>query len=303
MKRGSGTGLISVLVFLFSVLPACAAPDSLDVVERVGATAINWSEGYIEADGAGQVPETVLDKPNAYVLALETAKANAFRNIFEIAKSVRVDSLTELRDLILQDEALKARIDALIAKSHIEERVFSYSQKQVRVVLRMPLRGELMRAVMQHYKGRKTERDEPAQAAAGEGAASANAQGNGLPRENEAGANGPDVTGLVIDARGIQPGPALLPRILDESGREIYGPLQVDTEAAVRLGLAVYCRSVACPQAESRIEKKPMMVKAIRTEGPGRSNILISSLDAEKLRAANAASPFLSKAKVVIYTD
>lgn len=303
MKIGLQLAAILAFSIIFAASTVYAESDSL-VIESTGVTSINWSESYIEAEGMGKVPESVQEKPKAYVLALETAKANAFRNLLEAAKSVRVDSLTELRDLMRQDEAFKAKVDALIYKSRIEEREFSYSQKTVRVVIRMPLRGDLIRAILPYYKVRKIETVgsiPSAQAATnGQAALPAPADSNPVSPEQKSAAV---QSGVIIDAKGIQPGPALLPRILDETGREIYGPLQVDLETAARVGFAGYFRCTGCPQAENRVESKPIIVKAIRTEGPGRSNILISNMDAERLRAANSVSHFLDKAKVVISID
>lgn len=298
------SGLQLAAIFTLSTLAAftvCAESDSL-VIESTGVTSINWSESYIKAEGTGKVPETVQDKPKAYVLALETAKANAFRNLLEAAKSVRVDSLTELRDLMRQDEAFKAKIDALIYKSHIEEREFSYSQRTVRVIVSMPLRGDLIRTILPYYKGNKTEivNSLPASQAALNGTAAVPAE-TGLVSPDQK--TVPVQSGVIVNAKGVQPGPALVPRIMDETGREIYGPLQVDMETAARVGLAGYFRNTSNPQAESRVEGKPLVIKAIRTEGPGRSNILISNIDAERLRAANSVNHFLNKAKVIILVD
>lgn len=302
MKSGLQLAAFCAFSIFFAAFTVNAESDSL-VVESMGVTSINWSESYIEAEGTGKVPESVQEKPKAYVLALETAKANAFRNLLEAAKSVRVDSLTELRDLMRQDDAFKAKVDALIYKSRIEEREFSYSQKTVRVVIRMQLRGELIKAILPYYKGRKIEAAgsmPSAQAAVnGQAAAPAPADAAVGPPEQKGAAQ----SGVIINAKGIQPGPALLPRILDEAGREVYGPLQVDVETAAKVGFAGYFRNAACPQAESRVENRPIVIRAIRTEGPGRSNILISNMDAERLRAANSVSHFLDKAKVVISID
>lgn len=303
MKSGLQLAALFALNIFFTASPVCAEPGSF-VIERTGTTSVNWSESYIEAEGTGKVPESVQDQPKAYVLALETAKANAFRNMLEAAKSVRVDSLTELRDLMRQDEAFKTKIDALIYKSRIEEREFSYSQRTVRVVIRMPLRGDLIRAIIPYYKERKFETAGamPIAHAATDGRAAASAPSDSNPASPER-KSVPLQSGVIINAKDIQPGPALLPRILDETGREVYGPHQVDVETAARMGLAGYFRSATCPQAEDRVESRPIIIKAIRTEGPGRSNILISNMDAERLRAANSASHFLNKAKVVISID
>jgi hypothetical protein len=303
MKSGLQLAAFFSICVLFAAFAVCAESDSL-VIERTGVTSVNWSDSYIDAEGTGKVPESVQDKPKAYVLALETAKANAFRNLLEAAKSVRVDSLTELRDLMRQDDAFKARVDELIYRARIEEREFSYSQKTVKVVIRMPLRGDLIRAILPYYKGRKIETaaSMPSARTTDDGQAASPApadQDADTPEQKSAAVQ----SGVIIIAKGIQPGPALMPRILDETGREVYGPLQVDAETAARVGLAVYYRCSSCREAESRVENKPLIIRALRTEGPGRSNILISNMDAERLKAADSMSHFLSKAKVAITVD
>lgn len=309
MKSGLQHAAFFSICVLFAAFAVYAESDSL-VIERTGVTSINWSDSYIEAEGTGKVPESVQDKPKAYVLALETAKANAFRNLLEAARSVRVDSLTELRDLMRQDDAFKARIDELIYRARIEEREFSYSQKTVKVVIRMPLRGDLIRAILPYYKGRKIETAASMQPArpSGNGQAASSAPGAQAAPADPAAATPEQKSaavqsGVIIIAKGIQPGPALMPRILDETGREVYGPLQVDAETAARTGFAGYYRCAYCREVESRVENKPLIIRALRTEGPGRSNILISNMDAERLKAADSISHFLSKARVAVTVD
>ncbi len=144
------SGLCAVLILLFSSFSP-ADDNSAEVIEQIGAASINWSEGFVEASGTGKVPDAVLDKPNAYVLALETAKVNAARNLLEMVKAVRVDALTEIRDLMRNNEALRSEIESAISKLPTIQRTFSYSQKRVKVVFRIALKRELTKSCPASY--------------------------------------------------------------------------------------------------------------------------------------------------------
>ncbi len=93
------------------------------------------------------------------------------------------------------------------------------------------------------------------------------------------------------------------PRIVDESGKEIYGSMQVDREYAVQQGMSGYARDISSAQANPRVTNNPLTVKGIKTEGPGRANIIISNDDAGKLRNAAENMSFLKKARVMIVLE
>ena len=118
-----------------------------------------------------------------------------------------------------------------------------------------------------------------------------------------AAAGGEVFTGLVVDARGIQARPAMSPRILDEKGEEIFGSLNVDREYAVQQGMSGYARDLTAAQSNARVTNNPLSVKGLRTEGAGRSDIVIANGDADKLRGAAENIAFLKKCRVMIVLD
>ena len=110
-------------------------------------------------------------------------------------------------------------------------------------------------------------------------------------------------TGLVVDARGIQARPAMSPRILDERGHEVFGTQNVDREYAVQQGMSGYARDLTAAQSNTRVTSSPLSIKGLRTEGAGRSDIVIANADADRLRGAAENIAFLKKCRVMIVLD
>jgi hypothetical protein len=110
-------------------------------------------------------------------------------------------------------------------------------------------------------------------------------------------------TGLVVDARGIQARPAMSPKIIDENGQEVYGTMQVDREIAVQQGMSGYSRDINTIRTNPRVTDNPLILKGLKTDGPGKSNIVIRNADAEQIRASRGSSEFLKNCRVMIVLD
>jgi hypothetical protein len=110
-------------------------------------------------------------------------------------------------------------------------------------------------------------------------------------------------TSLVVDARGIQARPALLPRIIDEDGKEVYGSANVDIEYAIKNGISGYARDLMAAQNNQRVGANPITVKAMGSSGPGKSDMIISNADAQKVRSSAVRASFLKQCRVMIVLD
>jgi hypothetical protein len=107
-------------------------------------------------------------------------------------------------------------------------------------------------------------------------------------------------TGLLVDATNIELEPALVFKILDENLEEVFGPAFVSREFAVQQGMAGYYNDIEFAKSDPRVSDKPLTVKALRTDYPSRSNIVISNADAAKLKSASQHLQFLKESRVVI---
>jgi hypothetical protein len=108
---------------------------------------------------------------------------------------------------------------------------------------------------------------------------------------------------LVIDTRGLGITPVMVPKILDEDAREVYGSAFVSREYAVQQGMSGYSKDLAAAQSNQRVADNPLTVKGLRTEGVQHSDVIISNVDASRLRSASENLSFMKKCRVIIVVE
>jgi len=64
-----------------------------------------------------------------------------------------------------------------------------------------------------------------------------------------------------------------------------------------------YARDLTAAQSNPMVTNNPVSVKGMKTEGPGKSYIVISNADAEKIRGTSENLSFLKKCRVMIVLD
>ena len=252
------------------------------VAEQAGDKGtIIYEDGYVEAIGIGAPPERYLGKPNARPMALRAAKLDAYRNILEVIKGVRVDSNTVVRDFMTENDEIRTSVEGVVRNFTVVNQDYM-SDGTIEVTVRMNLSGRLSQTVLP--KG-----PEPEPSAA--------------PAPAPAAPTADSVTGLVIDARGLAARPAMSPKIVDENGKEVYGSMQVDRQYAIQQGMTGYARDLTAAQSNPRVTSNPLSVKGIRADGPGKCDIIISNADAAKVRASAETMNYLQKCRVMIVLD
>jgi hypothetical protein len=263
-----------------------------DFVDKVGQGSINWSAGYIEAVGIGAPPEKLAKKINARPIALRAAQKEALRNLLEITKYVQVDSATSIKDFTVGSDVIDTQVSSLVKGAEVVDRQYMPDGK-AEVRLRMPLYDNLAQIIM------------PLAMAKTPVASSVAGTTQAPPVKSPTAPIIPVVyTGIVVDARGIQAHPAMLTRILDEEGNEVYGLASVDLGYAKKLGMSGYARDLTATQSnQQRVGANPITIKALRTNGAGKSDIIISNADARQIRLSAEKVSFLKQCKVIIILD
>jgi hypothetical protein len=222
---------------------------------------------------------------------LRAGKIDAYRNLLEITKGVRVDSTTVVKDFTVESDVINAQVEGLVKGAKVVNQEYM-SDGTVEVTVRMPLSGNFSQVIIPKALDRRREMAPPVIPPA---APEAPAQ------------EGVVYTGMVIDARGLQARPAMAPKVLDENGKEVYGSMNVEREYAVQQGMSGYARDLTAAQSNPRVTNpppsNPLTVKGIKTEGPGKSDIIISNVDAQKIRDASDKMTFLKKCQVMIVLD
>ncbi len=139
----------------------------------------------------------------------------------------------------------------------------------------------------------------------GLGVGSGQGPGGGTSLEAGSRRQTPQVTGLIVDARGLDFLPSQSMRLLDPDGNPVYPPVNLgqDLNAAFvgSEGTAAYATSEE--QARSlvnRIGERPHRLRPLRTLG---YDLVISAEDAFNLRQMNAVDGFLDRFAVVVIWD
>jgi hypothetical protein len=291
-SRFTSGSLIASLLFFFAVAGICQDKvSSSDWVNKVGQGSINWSAGYIEAVGIGVPPEKLAGKINARPITLRAAQKDALANLLEITKGVQVDSATSIKDFTVGSDVIDTQVTGLVKGAEVVEQQYM-PDGRAEVKLRIPLYGNLAQTIIPQAMAKPPAAPIPT--------VSVPTPAIKVPASPSA----PVIyTGIVIDARGIQVRPAMLPRIFDEHGREVYASTNVDYEYAVKNGISGYARDLKAAQSNQRVAANPITMKALRSSGSGKSDIIISNADAQSIRLSAESASFLNQCKVMIVLD
>jgi hypothetical protein len=107
-------------------------------------------------------------------------------------------------------------------------------------------------------------------------------------------------TGLVIDGRGLGLRPALLPKIVDTHGQEIYVGQVVTRTNAVEQGVAGYAKDLNAATNNFRVTDNPAVIKGVNASGAARTDVVIGQGDAQALRQMSGKGDFLQYCRVII---
>lgn len=250
-----------------------ALPDS-EWVEKTGRGQVNWTAGYIETVGVGVSPDRDAGIVEARPAAFRAARAQACRNLLETVMCVQVDSSNTIGDLAQDNEVLQTQLEGFMQGSQVADQEYR-SDDTAQVTLRIPLYGNLSQVVVPKVIKQKK---------------------SGQPFAAASVAEKTSCVGLVVDARGVGARPAMLPGICKENGGEISDAFKQEFEDIVLKGLCVYTR-------DQHVSAGLARVKAIRAGGPGKSDLIISNADAEKIQAALEQKTFMKNCRIMIVLD
>jgi hypothetical protein len=258
------------------------------VTDQVGDKGlINYQDGYIESVGTGAPPERFYGKPQARPMALRAAQVDAFRNLLETVQGVQIDSQTTVKDFAVESDVINTAISGMVKGAQIVKKEY-LSDGTVEVTVRMPLSGVAKAVIPQAIADdKKADMKEHKPA----------------PFSKKAAPQDEVYTGLVIDGRGLQARPAMSPKIFDENGSEVYGTLIVNKNYAMQQGICGYARDLTAAQSNTRVTNSPLTVKAVRAQGAGMSEFVISNDDAKLIRSAKQNLAFLQKCRVMVVLD
>jgi hypothetical protein len=253
-------------------------------------------------------------------MAERAALADARRNLMEVLKRVQVGSASEVEDYLEKNDQLRLSSAAFIQRStEVKDRRRDLPGGGMEVTLVMNLSGDFllwMLSPRQELTGSKPslvgkppsqmppispekEAEPPPEKPQVEPEEELVPEARSLPALAEL----PPFTGLVIDARGLNMRPALIPRVLDVSGQELYRGQYVPPEKAAQNGLALYTKDLSAAQTNPRVGKKPLIVKGFKVNPDRPSEILLTGEDSKRVAPFAQKGTFLEECKVMIVLD
>jgi hypothetical protein len=292
----------------------------MEVVELVGNGEINWSQGVILAKGSGAPPKEAKNIAQARLMAERAALSDARRNLVEVLKGVRVDSATTVENFMVKSDQIRLSAEGFIQGSaELRDRRKYLSDGAIEVTVAMNLTGDFLTLMLGQAKELKFSKVPVAEKPAPQPPPPApEKKAEPAPEEPKARveekpaleakllpsvAELPKFTGLVIDMRGLNMRAALIPRVLDENGQEIYQGQYVPQEKAGQNGVALYARDLTAAQTNPRVGKSPLTVKGLQVNPNNPSEIILSAEEAKRVIPFARKGTFLEECKVMIVLD
>ncbi|QSQ26391.1 hypothetical protein JY651_16290 [Pyxidicoccus parkwayensis] len=243
------------------------ASPTAEAAKPAGA-GVNWEGQVLRATGSGAPDLKAANPAQARLGAERAAKMDAFRNLLEQARGIQLSVGRTVGDEMARDE-VRGRVEGAIRGYKVVAKRY-FSDSGVEVDVEVPLAAITASLVTP----------------APDTAIALNAQG------------AEKYTGLVVDARGLGVKPMLAPRLLDGSGKALYGAAALSDESRATAGVAAWFDSLEAAKKAELVGEKPLVVKATGLKG---SDLVLASDDAKALAGVNTL--FLAEGRVVIVTQ
>jgi len=271
--------LLLALLFTFSPGPAKAGlfDQESPLIEKKLKGEIDWERGLIRASGtSAAIPVDDNLSGNIAVKRLavmRSAKIDAMRNILDVIKTIRVDSTTNVESYMVSSDFIRNKLHEIIRKAQVINKKY-ISNDGLELTIELPMLGSFIETMIPDTGGLAVDT---------------------IGTEQE--------SGIIIDASGLGAKPALSPRILDDSGRELYGASYIKRDYFLSKGLVAYRSKLDDARNSARVASNPIIINAIRSTGPGSSDLVISKDDAKRLKTSSSILSWLEKGNVIIVLD
>jgi hypothetical protein len=321
-----------------ALIPGVAWAERGEVIETIGNGWIDWSRGIILAKGSGAPPREARNIAQARLMTERAALTDARRNLLEVLKGVRVDSSTLVENFMVKDDQIRLQAEGFIQGSVEVRRLRKYlSDGAIEITVAVDLAGDfislMLQAAAEARKGVEKPPSEdkpgpspspppvappPAAAVPEKKPEPASPPAVAVPEKKPepppaparvppkplpSPADLPPFTGVVLDARGLGMKPALLIRVLDEGGTELYRGQYVPQEKAAQNGLALFSRDLTAAQTNPRVGKNPLTLKGSKVDPANPSDIILAEENAREMAPYAQKGTFLEDCRVMVVLE
>lgn len=286
---------LAVLVMMLSFTAVYSQKTKVDVsvtVEQTSTGTINWEYGAVKAKGTGAPPSN-MPPGQSKLMARRAAVADCYRNLAETIYGVRVDSETTVKNFVTESDVIKTQVSGLVQGAQIgAEKEMGDGTYEVECKIGMygakeSVSSVIIEQAVQDQKKVYEEKNIPLPEPLPEPP---------MPEQIPASA----YTGLVLDCRGLGVKPAMSPKVVSESGEDVYGTLKVDPDVIIEKGLVGYTTSIEKAKKNPRAGNNPLVIKATGKQGNFSADVVVSSSDAGAIYDANAKAGFLQNLNVMV---
>jgi len=304
-------------------------------IETLGPGTVNWTTGVVTATGIGAAPERAVNAAQARAMTERAAYAIAVRNLLEALKGVRVDSTTIVENLLVQNDAIRTQVTGIVKGARPIKTQYQ-PDGSVEVTVAIALSGHLTELLLPKDFGRALSLTGPALPMLPKAPA---LSASPLPPRSPVAPTQPapvapsaappvlmtppavvpappapsplsntavateTYTGLIVDARGLGLKPALVPRLLDEHGAELYAGAVLSRDMAVQAGVAGYSKDLIAGSRQSRVTDNPVIIKGLKASGAKSTDVVLGGEAVRLIGQTEPASQYLKQGRVVFVYD
>ena len=301
MKRLSN--VMGKLVVLLSLL-------MLSATSAFAASAgTDWENSVITVEGMGIPSANAYNAVQARLMARRAAIVDAYRQLAEAVKGVNVDSETTVENMMVVSDRTTTHVNALIQGARIVEEytipeggyavkmqvsMFGVSNSLADAVFERPAAIEAFPAPVPSVEPSIPTVSVTVDVTPGVPSLPKAPATTSIPTTSSKKALG-NVTGLIVDCRGMGLNPVMSPVIKNANGAPIYGHKNLDPDYIIANGMVSYTADIG---NVARAGSNPLMVKAVSLDNHG-SNPVLSLADSNLVLRENEITGFLDKTNVV----
>jgi hypothetical protein len=244
------------------------------LVQDMGSGKVDWQVRRVSATGIG-MPSGVGGRAGQ----IAAARADALRQILATVEGISVTSETVVRDYALESDIIQTELRGICRNFQVVGEPDYKSDGSIELTVEMFLGQEFNDVMVGDM-----------------------AFASGTPKVTplSPGMTPGVFTGLIVDCTQVNLRPALAPKILSQSGSEVYGNALVDREWALKNGMVGYVRSVEEALAQQdRIGANPLKVTALESKGANFNDVVIDDGAGQTLHGLAENLNFLRQCRVI----